>query len=106
MFIPISASGDKFGLSKAFSLDVFTLVARQPRNSRSWKKIHTSETVSLLAKIVAMMRFFRASVYGSLNGICEPGNITGLPKFWKMKLKADAAYAMVSVPIKTTNPSK
>lgn len=41
-----------------------------------------------------------------LKGICEPVKTTGLFKFSSIKLNAVAAYAIVSVPIRTTKPSK
>ena len=36
---------------------------------------------------------------------CAPVKMTVLPRFSSMKLSADAVYAMVSVPMTTTNPS-
>ena len=50
---------------------------------KSWKNIQTSDTVSLLAKIVAMIKFFLASLYGSRSGIWLPVKITGFPRFCK-----------------------
>lgn len=78
--IPIEANGSIFGESKARSRCVLTFVERFARSSLSWKKIVTSFMVSRLAKIIAMMRLRRASLYGSLNGICDPVNTTGLPE--------------------------
>jgi len=106
MVIPILARGSSLGESNASSNDVLTLVALHARRSRSWKKIATSWSVSRQAKINAMIKFFLASLYGSPSGICDPVKITGLPRFSNMKLNALAAYAIVSVPVSTTNPSK
>src|SRR6056300_558815 len=69
ILIPISAKLGRFGLSNAFSLEVFTFVDRHPRTSLSWKNMQTSDTVSLLANIVAIIKFFLASLYGSRSGI-------------------------------------
>jgi len=100
------ASGGMFGESKARKRCVLTFVDRQPRNRRSWKKMPTSLTLSRAAKIKDMMRFRRASLYASQSGICDPVTMTGLPRFSSMNASADATYAIVSVPVTTTNPSK
>lgn len=36
---------------------------------------------------------------------CEPVRMMGLPRFSHMKERAEAVYAMVSVPCRITNPS-
>lgn len=54
---------------------------------------------------MAVIRFSLPSVRNMPMGSCEPVRITGLFRFSSMKLRADAVYAIVSVPCKTTNPS-
>jgi len=106
MEIPILANGSWFGESKASSLFVLILVVRHARSNRSWKKMVTSFIVSLEANMAAMIKLRRASLYDSHRGIWPPVKTTGLPRFSKRNDRAVAQYAMVSVPMSTTKPSK
>ena len=58
------------------------------------------------ASINALSRFSRPSVRGMPIGNWDPVKITGFRRPSSMKLKAEAVYAMVSVPWSTTKPSK
>ena len=60
-----------------------------------------------LAAAISMevIRFSLPSVRNMPMGSWLPVKMTGLLKFSNMKLRAEAVYAMVSVPCSTTNPS-
>ena len=52
-----------------------------------------------------LMMLSRPSLRICPSGICEPVKITGFERFSSMKEIADAEYAIVSVPWRTTKPS-
>ena len=89
----------------------FILVVRLPRISLLSKNIHTSGTIGRpllsVAAAISMLvsRFSFPSVRSLPIGNCEPVMMTGLARFSSMKLRAEAVYAIVSVPWSSTNPS-
>ena len=66
----------------------------------AWPSASFAEAIS-----TAEIRFSFPSVLGTPIGSWLPVNTTGLARFSSMKLRADAEYAIVSVPWSTTNPS-
>ena len=65
-------------------------VHRFPRNNFPAKKRETSGTRNCVQHANAPRRFVTASESGCEIGICDPVNMTGLPRFLRMKLRADA----------------
>jgi len=65
------------------------------------------QTSDMLNKAVlaAFIKLFWASLARSKIGFCAPVKTTGFDRFRKAKDRAEAVYAMVSVPCATTNPS-
>jgi hypothetical protein len=102
--VPV-ASGGEFGESKASSPSVFILTVRLPRSRRASMKTHTSGTLRNPAMTTLTMTLRCASLKRSDSGSIEPVTITGFPRDSSMNESADAAYAIVSVPITTTKPS-
>ena len=82
-----------------------------PRSNWESKNMLTSGTnewpLSSLAAAIstAEIRFSLPSVLGTPIGNWLPVNMTGFARLSSMKLKAEAEYAIVSVPWSTTKPS-
>ena len=105
MFTPTFASVGKFGDLNASKCSVFTFTVLFPLYNWSSKYIQTSQILLLHAISIEVIRFSFASVLLTPIGICDPVNIIGLFSPWIRKLIADAVYAIVSVPWRTTKPS-
>ena len=57
------------------------------------------------ASSMLVMRFSLPSVRNWPSGNCDPVRMTGLVRFSSIKDRADAVYAIVSVPWSITKPS-
>src|SRR5271170_3082880 len=102
----IVAKGAKLGEAKASNALADILVVRLPRKRVELKHRHTSGIIKCPAMSKESSRFSSASFLLSEKGTCEPVRMTGFPRFCNMKLNAEQVYAKLSVPCKTTKPSK
>lgn len=102
---PIVARGGKSGLLKASKTLVLFFVDLLPLISLLLKNMHTSGILKCPATNKDPNKLSTASFLSSKIGIYEPVTMTVLFKFSNINERAEAVYAIVSVPCKTINPS-
>lgn len=76
--------------------------AKRVERGREWSGAHTGTCDAIM---IDAIRFRLASLNGSLMGMIDPVRITAFPSPSSMKERAEAVYAIVSVPWMMTKPS-